>query len=61
MFKKVLLDSLHWAMDSSTPKELKYDGVDHFFKCSKCGAKNVVINSTSPQGVPQCKISHIKE
>jgi len=61
MFKKVPLDDLHWAIDSSTPQKLENDGNDYFYMCSKCEAKNVVISYTSPKGVEQFKISHVKE
>lgn len=61
LFKKVPLDDFHWAMDSSTPKKLKNDGKDYFYECSGCGAKNVAISYTSPKGVKQFKVSHIKE
>ena len=61
MFKKVPLDDLHWTIDSSTPQKLENDGNDYFYMCSKCEAKNVVISYTSPKGVEQFKISHVKE
>lgn len=61
LFDKVRLDDVHWAMDSSTRKELESDGTDSFFRCPNCDTKNVVILSTNEQGVSQFVVSHIKE
>jgi hypothetical protein len=61
LFKKVRLDEHgHMAMNESTPLDLESDGTDQFFRCSHCSAKNVVVSSTSPHGVPQLRISHVK-
>lgn len=60
MFKKVSLDEKgHLAMDANARLDLEHDGNDSFFRCPHCSAKNVVVDATSPQGLPQVRISHI--
>ena len=61
LFDKVRLDDVHWAMSSSTHRELESNGTDSFFRCPHCNAKNVVIISTNERGVSQFIVSHIKE
>jgi len=62
LFKKVLLDEQgHTAIDESTPISLESDDKESFFKCPHCLAKNIVVSSTSQYGVPQLRISHVKE
>ena len=62
MFKTVPLDNKgHMAINVNTPFDLEHDGKDSYFKCPNCSAKNVVIESNSPNGLPQARISHFKE
>jgi len=62
LFKKVFLDDKgHMAMDADTKIDLESDGVDSFFRCPHCYAKNVIVDATSPHGLSQIRISHIKE
>ena len=62
LFKKVFLDDKgHMAMDMNTKIDLESDEVDDFFRCPHCQAKNVVVDAISPHGLPQIRISHIKE
>jgi hypothetical protein len=62
LFKKVFLDDKgHMAMDMNAKIDLESDGVDHFFRCPHWQAKNVVLDTTSPHGLPQIRISHTKE
>lgn len=61
LFEKVPLDDKgHMAMNADAPLELESDGVDNFFKCPHCSAKNVVVESSSPHGLPQLRISRVK-
>jgi hypothetical protein len=61
MFETVLLDEHgHIAMDKSFPLSLESDEIDDYFKYPSCTAKNVVHHSTSPHGLPQIRISHVK-
>lgn len=61
LFKKIALDDRgHWAIDSDTPMKLEHDESDSFFRCRHCSAKNVVIETTSPNGLPQLTIHRVK-
>ena len=61
LFKKGPLDDKgHWARDGDSGSPLEYDKTDSFYKCLNCGAKNVVVDEISPHGVPQLRISHLK-
>jgi len=62
LFDLVQLDDKgHMAMNGENPLDIQSDGVDRFFKCPDCGAKNVVTMTTSSEGVSQLQVSHIKE
>ena len=62
LFKKVLLDEKgHMAMDVNTPLDLESDDNEQFFRCPHCSAKNIVLSSTDPDGLPGLTVSHIKE
>lgn len=62
LFKKLHLNNLNLEMNSlKKTKALESDGLDYFYRCSKCRAKNVVISTTSQEGTEQLVISHIKE
>jgi len=61
LFEKVPLDDKgHMAMNADAPLELESDGVDHFYRCTHCSAKNVVVESRSPHGLLQLRVSHVK-
>jgi DNA-directed RNA polymerase subunit RPC12/RpoP len=61
LFEKVLLDDKgHLAMSADSALELETDGVDHFYRCPSCSAKNVVIDSESRSGLLELRISHVK-
>ena len=61
LFEKVYLDDKgHTAMNSNSKVRLESDGTDQFFRCPHCSAKNVVVQSTSPHGLPQLRVSHVK-
>jgi predicted nucleic-acid-binding Zn-ribbon protein len=62
LFEEVALDGKgSIAMGEDTPLELELDGMDHFYTCPRCSAKNVVVASRSPQGLPQLRVSHVKD
>ena len=62
LFPKVLLDERgHTAMDAEAPLDIESDGVDSFYRCPHCGAKNVVAEYTSEYGLPQHKIVRYKD
>lgn len=62
LFQKGFLDYKgHMAMDMHTRIDLESDEMEHFFRCPHCRAKNVVVEAISPHGLPQIRISHIKE
>jgi predicted RNA-binding Zn-ribbon protein involved in translation (DUF1610 family) len=61
MFRKVLMDEVHWAVSDTTPAELKHDGEEAYFLCPQCGAKQVVIEATSSNGVSVLRLSHVKD
>jgi hypothetical protein len=46
LFKKVNVDG-HWQIDSSTPLSLESENGKHFYRCSTCKAKNIVIADTT--------------
>jgi predicted RNA-binding Zn-ribbon protein involved in translation (DUF1610 family) len=59
LFKVVPLspDGKYWAMCDEAPLDLKSTGLDHFFQCPQCGAKNIIIQEAHPkEGPPQFKI-----
>lgn len=59
LFRQALLDDkAHRAMVDDTP--IDSDGVDKFYSCPHCGARNVIIEDKSPRGLPQWRISHVK-
>jgi hypothetical protein len=49
-------DGKYWAMCDETPLDLKSDGLDHFFECAHCGAKNIIITERPKEGPPQFEI-----
>lgn len=57
LFEKALL------RDEGHPTELilASDGVDYFYECPHCGAKNVVVEERNSYGIPVSRISHIKK
>lgn len=62
LFKKGPLDDKgNWAMDVEAPATLEQDERDSFFRCQHCSAKNVVVDTSSPTGLPAMRISHIKK
>lgn len=62
LFETVPLDEKgHMAVDVNTRLALEYEGNDSFYRCPHCSAKNVVVEATSPHGLPQLRISHIKK
>jgi len=62
LFKKGPLDDRgHWARQVASGSQLEPDGTDTYYKCPHCGAKNIVVSETSPHGVPQLRISHVKK
>ncbi len=62
LFKKVLLDERgHTAMDTETQLDIENDGVDHFFRCPHCDAKNVLTYVRSEHGLLQEKIVRYKD
>ena len=61
MFEKVRLDAEgHMAISTATQAELHQDEDDLYFKCSKCGAKNLIETDLSPTGLPQLRITCVK-
>ena len=61
MFEKVRLDAEgHMAVDTPTQAELHQDEDDIYFKCPKCGAKNLIETDLSPTGLPQLRITRVK-
>jgi predicted RNA-binding Zn-ribbon protein involved in translation (DUF1610 family) len=57
LFKKNALDDKgNWAMDPTYKLDLQHDKEESFFKCPHCGAKNIVIDSKSPTGLPALQI-----
>ena len=40
---------------------LESDDADVYYVCPHCGSKNVVLSEQSPLGLPQLRISHIKQ
>ena len=62
LFKTVLLDDKgHTAVDVTTPAKLDHEENDSFFRCQSCGAKNIVIDAKSPDGLPQIRIVRFKD
>ena len=62
LFKKVLLDTLgHTAMDVETPLEIESDGIDQFYRCPHCKAKNIIVSDKSAHGVPQSRVFRYKD
>jgi predicted nucleic-acid-binding Zn-ribbon protein len=39
---------------------LHQDADDIYFKCPKCGAKNLIETDLSPTGLPQLRITRVK-
>ena len=58
LFKVVPLppDRKYWAMCDETPLNLKSDGLDSFFECPHCRAKNIIIEVCPPEGPLQFEI-----
>jgi transcription elongation factor Elf1 len=62
LFQKVLLDEKgHCAMSSDYKMELQHDGVDSYFHCPHCSAKNVVISYKDDTGVEALRILYAKD
>ena len=62
LFKKVLLDDKgHTAKDMTASAKLEHEENDRFFRCQFCGAKNIVIDTKSPDGLPQIRIVRFKD
>lgn len=62
LFQKGPLDDKgHWAREGDGGSPLEYDAIDSFYRCLHCETKNVVVDEISPYGVPQLRISHIKD
>ena len=62
LFKKVILDEGgKIGMDTETKVDLEFDGVDSFFRCPHCYAKNVIVDVTRADSPPQIRISDVKE
>ncbi len=62
LFKANPLDDKgNWAMDPKFKLSLTQEANEAYFKCPHCGAKNVVIDSASPSGLPQIKIVRVKK
>lgn len=59
LFRQALLDDNgHKAMVDDTP--INSDGVDKFYSCPHCGARNVTVEGRSPHVLWQRRISHVK-
>lgn len=62
LFERVLLDNKgHTAMDQKTALQLQTDEHGPYFKCPHCSAKNAVVHAGSSDGLPQTRISHIRD
>ena len=62
MFERVRLDAEgHMAISTATKAELQEDENDLYFKCPKCGGKNLVEMDTSPMGLPQLRFTRLKQ
>jgi predicted nucleic-acid-binding Zn-ribbon protein len=61
MFEKVRLDAEgHMAVSTATQAEMDQDEDDLYFRCQKCGAKNLVEMDLSPSGLPQLRFTRLK-
>ena len=61
MFEKVRLDAEgHMAVNTATQAEMDQDEDDLYFRCQKCGAKNMVEMDLSPTGLPQLRFTRLK-
>ena len=57
---KALDDKGNVGIERSARDLFQSDGVDEYFLCPHCNAKNVVISTQSKSGLPGIKISHTK-
>ena len=61
MFEKVRIDAEgHMAVNTATQAEMDQDEDDLYFRCQKCGAKNMVEMDLSPTGLPQLRFTRLK-
>jgi phage FluMu protein Com len=58
LFKVVPLppEGKYWAMCDETLLDLKSDGLDYFFECPHCKARNITVEEHPEGGPPQFRI-----
>jgi hypothetical protein len=62
LLAKAQLDEAgHISVNTLTQVELQEVEVDLYIKCQKCGADNCVELVTGANGLPQLRVTHVKE
>jgi len=61
MFDTAVLDDKgHSAVEESTPIDFRSDDNGDYVECPACGAKNVVVFSTSQTGLPVFRVHGVR-
>ena len=62
LFETSPVDDVHGSASGGMGfPNLESDGMDEFYRCPHCSAKNVIVSQRNPYGIPQLSLSHIKE